>query len=48
MLDPMLRVATPYFGENTAGLQMFNDARATVNLGELQILESDVKMPEKK
>jgi hypothetical protein len=48
MLDPMLRMATPYFGENTAGLQMFNDARATVNLGELQILESDVKMPEKK
>jgi hypothetical protein len=48
MLDPMLRVATPYFGENTTGLQMFNDARATVNLGELQILDSDVKMPEKK
>lgn len=48
MLDVMLRVATPYFGENTAGLQMFNDARATVTLGELQVLESDVRLPEKK
>lgn len=48
VLDTMLRVATPYFGENTAGLQMFNDARATVSLGELQILESDVKAPERK
>jgi hypothetical protein len=39
----MLRVATPYFGETTRGLQMFTDARATVKLGELQVIDADVK-----
>jgi hypothetical protein len=43
VLDTMLRVATPYFGENTAGLQMYNDARATVTIRELEVLESGVK-----
>jgi len=45
VLPTMLKVATPYFGETTTGLQVFNDARATVKLGELQILETDVKAP---
>ena len=50
VLPTMLKVATPYFGETTSGLQVFNDARATVKLGELQVVESDVKpaAPEKK
>ncbi len=43
VLDTMLRVATPYFGENTTGLQMYNDARATVKIRDLEVLESDVK-----
>lgn len=43
VLETMLRVATPYFGENTAGLQMYNDARATVKIREMEVLESDVK-----
>lgn len=48
VLPTMLKVATPYFGETTTGLQVFNDSRASVNLGELQILDSDVKpSPEK-
>lgn len=28
----------------TSGLQVFNDARATVKLGELQVLDPDVKL----
>jgi len=48
VLPTMLKVATPYFGETTTGLQVFNDARASVKLGELQILESDVKAAPKK
>jgi len=50
VLATMLRVATPYFGETTRGLQMFTDARATVKLGELEVLDSNVKpsTPEKK
>jgi hypothetical protein len=44
----MLRIATPYFGENTSGLQMYNDARATVNIGEMQVIESGVKIEDKK
>lgn len=45
VLGTMLRVATPYFGETTRGLQMFTDARASVKLGELEILDSDVRPP---
>lgn len=45
VLGTMLRVATPYFGETTRGLQMFTDARASVKLGELEVLDSDVKPP---
>ncbi len=30
----MLRSAAPYWGETTAGLQVFNDARAEVRIGE--------------
>lgn len=43
VLATMLRVAAPYFGETTDGLQMFNDARAEVKLGEIQVMESDTK-----
>ncbi len=35
VLNTMLRVAAPYFGETTRGLQMFNDARAEVIMGEM-------------
>lgn len=48
VLDTMLKVATPYFGENTAGLQMYNDARATVTIREMEVLESGVKIDPKK
>jgi hypothetical protein len=30
----MLRSAAPYWGETTSGLQVFNDARAEVRIGE--------------
>lgn len=43
VLATMLRIATPYFGETTSGLQMFNDARAEVHVGDLQVIETDVK-----
>lgn len=43
VLATMLRVATPCFGETTRGLQMFIDARATVKLGEPEVLDADVK-----
>lgn len=45
VLNTMLRVATPYFGETTRGLQMFNDARAHVQVGPTEVVESDVKLP---
>lgn len=44
VLNTMLRVATPYFGENTKGLQMFDDARANVQVGPTEVIESDVKL----
>lgn len=47
VLNTMLRVGTPYFGETTSGLQMFNDARAVVTPGPIQVIESDVKLPGK-
>jgi hypothetical protein len=45
VLNTMLRVATPYFGETTTGLQMFNDARAEVILGELVVLPEEPEAP---
>jgi hypothetical protein len=48
VLNTLLRVGAPYFGETTEGLQMFNDARATVTTGELQVIESDVKTEPRK
>lgn len=48
VLATMLRVATPYFGETTSGLQMFNDARAEVTIGEMRVIESGAKLPETK
>ncbi|MBI2517545.1 MAG: hypothetical protein HYV95_11625 [Opitutae bacterium] len=44
VLNTMLRVATPYFGETTRGLQMFKDARANVQVGPTEVIESDVKL----
>jgi DNA segregation ATPase FtsK/SpoIIIE-like protein len=41
----MLRVAAPYFGDTTSGLQMFNDARAQVTLGELIVLPDEPEAP---
>lgn len=46
VINTLLRVGTPYFGETTEGLQMFNDARANVTPGELRVIESDVQNPE--
>jgi len=46
VLNTLLRVGAPYFGETTQGLQMFNDARAHVTPGELKVIESDVKLPD--
>lgn len=43
VLPTLLKVATPYFGETTTGLQVFNDARATVKIGELQVIDTDVR-----
>ena len=45
VLPTLLRVATPYFGETTRGLQVFTDARATVKLGDFQVIDSDVRSP---
>lgn len=45
VLNTLLRVGTPYFGETTEGLQMFNDARATVIPGEIRVIEQDVALP---
>lgn len=47
VLNTMLRVGSAYFGETTGGLQMFNDARASVTPGEIKVIESDVKLPRK-
>lgn len=46
VFNTLLRVGTPYFGETTEGLQMFNDARANVTPGELRVIESDVQHPD--
>jgi hypothetical protein len=45
VLNTMLRVAAPYFGDTTSGLQMFNDARAQVTLGELIVLPDEPEAP---
>lgn len=42
VLATLVRVATPYFGETTEGIQVFNDARATIDLGTPKVVESDV------
>jgi hypothetical protein len=42
-LGAMLRVGTPYFGETTSGLQVFDTSKTDVKLGELQVMESDTK-----
>jgi hypothetical protein len=34
VLSTMLRSAAPYWGETTTGMQVFNDARAEVHIGE--------------
>ncbi len=48
VVNTMLRVATPYFGETARGLQVFNDARARVDFGEFNVIEDDVSPPPKK
>lgn len=45
-LATMLRTAAPFWGETTAGLQVYNDARAQVKIGEL--VEVKDPPPEKK
>ena len=41
VLSTMLRSAAPYWGETTTGIQVFNDARAEVHIGEaVEIKES--------
>ncbi|HET7536514.1 MAG TPA: hypothetical protein VFJ90_08675 [Candidatus Didemnitutus sp.] len=47
-LSTLLRVGTPYFGETTSGLQMFDDARAHVDIGTPHVVESDAKPAERK
>lgn len=39
VLNTMLRVAAPYFGEMMTGLQIFNDARAEVLVGQATVIE---------
>lgn len=45
-LTAMLRSAAPYWGETTPGLQVFNDARAEVRIGE--VVEVKDSAPAKK
>lgn len=45
-LTAMLRTAAPYWGETTSGMQIFNDARAEVRIGEA--VEVKDPAPEKK
>ena len=43
VLPTLVKVGTPYFGETTRGLQMFDDARATIDIGTPTVVETDVK-----
>jgi len=46
VLPTMLRTATPFWGETSNGMQVYNDARAEVKIGEL--VEVKDSPPEKK
>ncbi len=46
IIGTMLRAATPFWGETTPGMQVYDDARAKVTLGEL--IEVKDPPPEKK
>lgn len=46
VLPTMLRTATPFWGETSSGMQVYNDARAEVKIGE--IVEVKDAPPEKK
>ncbi|MBL9203483.1 MAG: hypothetical protein JNN01_00255 [Opitutaceae bacterium] len=47
VLASMLRVATPYFGETTTGMQRFDDARVEVLVGTPEVVsESATPQPE--
>lgn len=48
VLPTFAKIGGAYFGETTRGMQMFDDARARVTPGELKVIESDVKLPEKR
>lgn len=41
-LDAMLRSAGPFWGETTSGMQVFNDARAEVKIGEVVEVKENV------
>lgn len=47
VVGTMLKVGTPYFGETTRGLQVYDDARARVEVGTPEVVESDVKLRDK-
>jgi hypothetical protein len=48
VIATMLKVGTPYFGETTRGLQAFDDARARVEIGTPEVVETDVKVADPK
>lgn len=39
VLETMLRAARPYFGATTAGLQVFSDPKAQVEIGDARVVE---------
>ena len=45
VLSTMLRSATPYWGETTTGMQVFNDARAEVHIGEAVEIKETITAP---
>jgi len=45
VLSTMLRSATPYWGETTTGMQVFNDARAEVHIGEAVEIKESMTAP---
>ena len=46
LMPALAKAGSSYFGQTSTGLQVFNDSRAEVQIGESTVVESDVADPE--
>ena len=48
LMPALAKAGSGYFGQTSTGMQVFNDSRAEVQIGESTVVETDVADPDKR